>query len=127
MVYVFSFEIECKDTKKFWNMQTYLQKYTRTRIKLREKDEEKGILSPTNRQNRNSTAGKQPHCGRSGRGGDLSTDARANSAQRRNMERERRRSAISDHRLHREYKKTKKREPNVSRTKQSSILARFLL
>ena len=30
-------------------------------------------------------------------------------------------------RLHREYKKQKKREPNVSRTKQSSILARFLL
>ena len=37
------------------------------------------------------------------------------------------RQKMHNKRQYREYKKQKKREPNVSRTKQSSILARFLL
>jgi hypothetical protein len=84
---------------------------------------------------------------------DDAADARANMAQRKERRRERRlrrqvgirlhrespkrkqakqngrknATEVHNKRLHREYKKQKKREPDVSRTKQSSILARFLL
>ena len=74
----------CKGNAFFWYTQIFEDFFIKINLL--------GIESRINKRN----------WARSGRGGDLSADARANSAQRKEKRRERRRSAISDHRLHRE-------------------------